>query len=246
MNTCSGVTRALTSYFTSHKRNLFWMCDKCADLFSNSHFRVVASKADELSPLNSLTMAITELRTEIKQLNSKPAVQLTPATGNVWPPIEQRRGNKRARELEVRTNSQMGSKQTAAENVLTVPTSGDPMGLKFWLYLSRIRPDATNDAVSALVKDSLEMDVNPEVVKLVPKDKDTSTLSFISFKIGLDPSLQAKALDSTTWPEGLLFREFEDYGLPKFRMPLKSKKPITPLLQIPVTSSPVTPVMDLR
>lgn len=58
---CTNVTRALSSYLTTDKSNLFWMYDSCADLFEDSHFRAISAKADEQSPLASLTTAITEL-----------------------------------------------------------------------------------------------------------------------------------------------------------------------------------------
>ncbi|XP_055622381.1 uncharacterized protein LOC129765949 [Toxorhynchites rutilus septentrionalis] len=67
-----------------------------------------------------------------------------------------------------------------------------------------------------MVKANLNTDDELSVFKLIAKDKDISTLSFVSFKVGLDPSLKTKALDSETWPEGVLFREFEDFGSQKF------------------------------
>lgn len=248
MNNCTNVTRALSSYFTTHKRNLFWMCDSCADLFENSHFRTISAKADAQSPLASLTTAITELRTEIKHLNAKPTAQAPTPGNNRWPPLEMRRATKRPRDIETvglpSEQCRIGSKQ-ASENVVTVPMCSDSTDKKFWLYLSRIRPDVTNEMICAMVKENLAMDDEPDVVKLVSKGKDISTLSFISFKIGLDPSMKTPAMDPTNWPEGLLFREFEDYGIPKFRMPLKTRKPNTPLILPQNPSSPATPVMDL-
>lgn len=115
MNTCSGVTRALLNYFTTHRNNLFWMCDGCANLFENSHFRVISNKADENSPLCSLTTAITELRSEIKQLHSKPVARFSPAAPTRWPTIEQRRAIKRPRITDVESKApdcHMGSKKT--------------------------------------------------------------------------------------------------------------------------------------
>lgn len=90
----------------------------------------------------------------------------------------------------------------------------------------------------------LNIDNDPTVVKLVPKGKTIEYLSFVSFKIGLDPSLKSKALDPETWPEGLLFREFEDYGSSKFWFPLKTNVQVTPLLLPQTSSSPVAPIMD--
>lgn len=241
MNACSGVTRALLNYFTTNKKNLFWMCDKCAELFENSHFRTISTNADQTSPLNLLTTAITELRTEIKQINAKPKAQFSPAVG--WPSLTERRTTKRPFEQVVARaseNCRVGNKQPQA-NVVTVPVCQKEDN-QFWLYISRIRPDVTTEAVQAMVKANLNVDDDPTVVKLIPKEKDISTLTFVSFKIGLDPSMKPKALDPETWPEGLLFREFEDYGAQKFRVPLKHRKPMTPSLSV---SSPITPVMDL-
>lgn len=240
MNTCSGVTRALQSYFTTHRNNLFWMCDGCANLFENSHFRAVSRTADDNSPLCSLTTAITELRSEIKQLHSKPVSLTTPSTNTLWPTTEHRRATKRPREFETaaRTSDcRVGSKKLQ-DSELTVPVCPDLAKEKFWLYISRIRPDVTVDAVADLVKANLQMNVNPHVVKLVPKGKEIDTLSFVSFKIGLDPTLKDKALDPSTWQEGLVFREFEDYGFQKFRIQSKTMKPSTPSQAPHATSSP--------
>lgn len=250
MSTCTGgVTRAMLNYFTTHKNNLFWMCDKCAALFENGHFRALSSRVDEQSPISTLTTAISELRTEINRLNSKPsALPVTPAT-NRWPQLDLRRPNKRPRDLDMMPSEKcrIGSKQPT-ENVVSVPICNKENENKFWLYLSKIRPDVANDAVCAMVKSNLALDIDPDIVKLVAKEKDISTLSFVSFKIGLDPSLKEMALDPATWPEGLFFREFEDYGVQKFRNPLKSRKPLTPRLQ-PQDVSPslsITPVMELN
>lgn len=248
LNNCSGgVTRAMLSYFTTHRKNLFWMCDNCADLFENAHFRAISTRADEQSPLSTLTTAISELRNEIKQINAKPSPQLLTPNNNAWPSLDWRRPSKRLRNHDTATRASetclVGSKQPLAD-VVSVPICDDNRDQKFWLYLSRIRPDVANDAVCAMVKANLALDANPEVVKLVAKEKDINTLSFVSFKIGLDPSLKTKALNPNTWPEGLLFREFEDYAQ-KFRFPLKSRRPMTPLLHPQDTSPAVTPVMDL-
>ncbi|XP_055527400.1 uncharacterized protein LOC129720017 [Wyeomyia smithii] len=246
MSTCAGVSRALLGYFTSHKKNLFWMCDNCAELFENSHFRMLSSNAGPLPQLNSLTNVICELRGEIKQLHTKPAAQFSPSLRNRWPAVDQHRPFKRPRESDAAPRSSdnctAGSKRTL-DNFVVAPVTNNTEE-KFWLYISRIRPDFSTESMSTIAKAYLETDNDPVVVKLVPKDRDISTLTFVSFKIGVDPSLKAKALDPETWPEGTLFREFEDYKAQKFRVPLKTKKSTTPLL-LSQASSPVTPMMGL-
>lgn len=243
--TCTAVTHALMSYFTTNKNNLFWMCDECAELFRNSHFRAMTMPSNESGPIGSLTNAITELRNEIQQLASKPAAPSTPLSRNKWPILGHRTTYKRQRveETEARAPDacQVGCKQPA-ENVIGVPTCKDQPEQKFWLYLSRIQPDVTNEAVSAMVKANLETNDNPIVAKLVPKGRDVAMLSFVSFKIGIDKGLKTKALDPATWPEGILFREFENFGGQGVRLPTKYARFSTPIMETPQAD---TPIMNL-
>lgn len=196
------------------------MCDDCADLFENSHLRSITKVADETSPLVSLTEAINNLQTEIKQLSSKPTPSILQPAVNRWPSFEPVRAAKRFRGPDLAQKAsecQSGSKQVG-QNVVAVPISEKPAN-KFWLYLSRIRPDVTNEQMSAMIRANLEMTQDPEVVKLVAKGVDISNMTFISFKVGLDPALKTNALDPSTWPEGIMFREFEEYSSQKFRKP---------------------------
>lgn len=214
------------------------MCDKCANLFENSHLRAITRHADEKTPLTSLTDAINNLQTEIKKILIKPA--LTAPTFNRWPLInEPNRPAKRLREIvpigRIPLECQSGSKQHNL-NVVSVPICEKPAS-KFWLYLSRIRTDVTNEAIAEMVKANLELETDPDAVKLVSKGADVSNMSFISFKVGLDPSLQKKALDPSTWPEGVLFRQFEDLAAPKFRKPSTSTPIPSPIALSPALAT---------
>lgn len=62
-----------------------------------------------------------------------------------------------------------------------------------------------------MVKTRLGTD-DVKVDKLVPRGKDTSNLTFVSFKIGIAHELKEKAMTSSTWPLGIRFREFENYS----------------------------------
>lgn len=86
-----------------------------------------------------------------------------------------------------------------------------------------------------MVRANLEMTHDPEVVKLVPKGADISNMSFISFKIGLDPALKTNALDHLTWPVGIRFREFKDFSVQKFRKP--SVANLTPTSGVPTEAA---------
>lgn len=221
------------------------MCDECAELFRNSHFRSLTMPSTESGPIGSLTNAITELRNEIQQMTVRHPAPSTPVSWKKWPKVGQRIAFKRQREEEGEARAseacQVGCKRPA-DDVVVVPTTKDQREHKFWLYLSRIQPDVANEAVAAMVKANLETTDNPIVVKLVPKGKDVSTLSFVSFKIGIDKGLKSKALDPATWPEGILFREFENFGGQNFQVPTKCARFMTPRTETPLTD---TPVMNL-
>lgn len=81
---------------------------------------------------------------------------------------------------------------------------------KFWLYLSGFQPLISPDDVQKIGGRCLDLSSPCDVIRLVPRGKDVSNMSFVSFKIGLDPSLEQRALLSSTWPDGLVFREFVD------------------------------------
>lgn len=80
---------------------------------------------------------------------------------------------------------------------------------RFWLYLSRIARDVSAEQVCSLAKKRLGSD-DIQVTRLVAKGRDVNTLSFVSFKIGMSENLKAKALATSTWPKGVVYREFSD------------------------------------
>lgn len=81
-----------------------------------------------------------------------------------------------------------------------------------WIYLSAFDPQTTEREIASLVRECLNLssDTEPEVVKLVPRGKELSAMSFVSFKVGISPQLKCIALARDSWPENVFFREFED------------------------------------
>lgn len=89
---------------------------------------------------------------------------------------------------------------------------------KFWLYLSGLHPLVTVDDIHKITSRCLKLTAPADVVRLVPKGVDMANLTFVSFKVGLDPSTKDLALDAATWPNGILFREFIDQSKNQVRM----------------------------
>ena len=98
-----------------------------------------------------------------------------------------------------------GSTPSPSLEIATVPA----VQQKFWLYVSRVARDVSADQMCAYVKKRLGTN-DIQVTRLVAKGRDKSSLSFISFKIGMDTNLKSKALSTSTWPKGIVYREFSD------------------------------------
>lgn len=131
--------------------------------------------------------------------------------GNAWPRfgVKRRRGN----EGEPIGASSVRGTNTVDLSDLSVPSLTPPISPpKFWLYLSGLHPRITVEDIQKIAARCLDSTTPADVVRLVPKEADLAKLTFISFKVGLDPSLKELALDASTWPDGILFREFIDYS----------------------------------
>lgn len=93
--------------------------------------------------------------------------------------------------------------------VLTVPIV-ETREAKFWLYLTRIAPSVTELDIREMVRKQLDTD-DVIIFKLLPRDRDVSTLTFISFKVGMSLALRERALSASTWHRGIVYREFTDH-----------------------------------
>ncbi|XP_058838102.1 uncharacterized protein LOC131693870 [Topomyia yanbarensis] len=193
--------------------NLFWMCNECVKLMKFARFR------DTVSSLGCVIAAIAgktddvcaELKAELSKNNQQishlarkvsTATPVRPNSGTSRPP------QKRRREDGPDPSSILvgGRKLVDNSNILTVPP---PIPL-LWMYLSRFHPSVSKETVEKMSKEGLNCNEEIKVIPLVKKGIDVSTLNFISFKVGVHPKYREAALNPDTWPQGILFREFED------------------------------------
>ena len=191
-----------------------------------------------VSPMPSVSSSLIDLPAQVHQLsnvvealsNKIDNITCTPSQP-VWPtsntPVWPKRNMKRRR-IDDKPDSQATS-ECGTNNVdlsdLSVPTVVQNVR-KFWLYLSGLNPLITDADVQKIVSRCLSIPESMDVIRLVPKGKDITGLSFVSYKIGLSPEMENKALDASTWPTGLLFRQFVDqpknWNRPAaYRSPLK-------------------------
>lgn len=220
---CCGIA---SSAFGEVMKNdqLFWMCKPCADLMNDVRMREAVRAGYESGQEKLLTAhneiveslkqeILVELKNELKSnfsslINSS---SLTPRTSKWTSGVMSTRRRRLFGKPSVSKSQKQPLMLGTAESLS--PSLGNfaaaAPSQKFWLYLSRISREVTVEQVRALASRRLGTD-DVDVVKLVGKGRDVSTLSFISFKIGLDTTVKSKALSSSTWPKGIYYREFID------------------------------------
>lgn len=75
------------------------------------------------------------------------------------------------------------------------------------LYISNLDPCTTKERVSELIYS--KFGINPLLCsKLVSIDRNLETLEYVSFKVLVPENGFDKFLDSTSWPSGVIVREF--------------------------------------
>ncbi|KAL1395541.1 hypothetical protein pipiens_011172 [Culex pipiens pipiens] len=177
---------------------MFWMCDTCAANFANrifpaDTFRPAPAASGASDALSSLQADVSELKAAILSLTAKIDKQPSQRPTTPLKPRGFKNGSQLARTTKHRRNgTAVGGPVTYANcgrepNTLnvtmqTVEISDEGGDELLHLYLSAFEPTTSEDDVAQLVRDFLDMEDSPKVQKLVPKGKDLSTLSFVSFK----------------------------------------------------------------
>lgn len=151
---------------------------------------------------------VAELSKKVDTFSAKPQRIQSLSASPAWPRLSAKRRREDRPDVNVLT-----AKGTKAIDLtdLSVPfISSTTASEKFWLYLSRLNPLITDNDVQNIVSRCLGTTDQTDVIRLVPKGKDVTNMTFVSFKIGLDPGMRDLALDPDSWPTGLQFREFVD------------------------------------
>lgn len=221
---CTGVSDGTRQEMLENQQ-LFWLCRPCTSMMLDIRFRNstrAAFEAGQDQALNAHSDTLQNLKSEILH-ELKNEIRTNFATlinsNTLTPKTSQRvrldNRYTRARRLFSVTNAAptqkpvllqgTGSTLSPSTEIQTVPAPQP----KFWLYLSRVARDVSVEQINALACHRLGT-TDVQVIRLVAKGKDISTLSFVSFKIGIDAGLKTKALSTSTWPKGLVFREFSN------------------------------------
>lgn len=207
---CAKMDVPLKNALGLRPNNTFWMCDDCAKLFLNGHFRQMAMGHDEGN--SEIAEAVKTMQSDIANLSSAVtafAEKAVAQTAPVWP-------NKRPRESGSETPTKVsiptasrGTRAMTTVPVIAKTTESDDL---WYIWLSSFPPSVSEDDIRLMVKECLSVDEDdPIAVKmLVKKGVDISTLTSITFKVGVSRDYRDSSLDPDNWPEGLAFREFVD------------------------------------
>lgn len=204
--------------------NYHWMCDECSKLMKVIRFRnAMSSVGNAICELTkNQEAANAELKSELAK-HTEQIAQLSNRINSVTPilPVTAPRRTMKRRRIDDNHEARpakpliVGTRSTdhtSAVATVPVPT------VMFWIYLSRLHPSVKPDAVEKLTRDSLQCDT-AKAIPLIKQGTDVNSLNFISFKVGIDPIFREAALDPSSWPKGILFREFEDTRVGKYWMP---------------------------
>lgn len=83
-----------------------------------------------------------------------------------------------------------------------------PADRKAWLFVTHIAPHISEEEMKSFIATRLQTQ-DCVVKRILPRDRNPSTLRFVSFKVSFPRSLRNTALSPTTWPRGFDFAEFE-------------------------------------
>lgn len=220
---CAKISDTLYSQIVTNSAT-FWMCQRCREIMGNARFK------NTLNSMNAATKEVNDmyqklvddLKTEIKDsliaelkqeiqggFNKLSPAILSPAPGRFQ--FNNRSASKRLRDRDEVTFQlpDQPSKVFRGTNqaINASEDSADRSENRFWIYLTKISPEVTEDDVVNLAKNCLQTE-NVVAKVLVPKGRPLSSFSFISFKVGVSNDLKSRALDPSNWPREIQFREF--------------------------------------
>ncbi|XP_058817072.1 uncharacterized protein LOC131695119 [Topomyia yanbarensis] len=213
-----GMQRSALDLLSSFNNNLYWLCDDCARCFNEWVQQSVS--AAPIVNTKKLCEAVDNLNTVVSNLSSRIENHFPANYGSVTqrglfvkrlpedPPTPKRRRENNAK-IRATAAAVCGTRAIQRE-IRTVADERE----QFWVYLSRLDPSHTVEEIVAMTQECLGTSDAPKAVLLVKKDTDLTKLNFVSFRVELPSELKDTALKASTWPTGVLVREF-NFDQPK-------------------------------
>lgn len=207
---CVGLAEStVCALFT---KNILWMCDAC--LADYCLTRDAESPLEATIDDNSMSRE-NSIESEIACLKSK-IEEITETLAAIVP--YQRHFVDKQHSTPISPSSSYhlmnGTKISSLNDANAGATTYDRTVCSntFSLFVTNVVCSATEEDVRQLVCECLDI-LDPNTIgvrKLVKMRQLNDTMDFISFKVVLDLKLKPLALQQTTWPIGLKYREFEN------------------------------------
>lgn len=232
---CGFNSRAYRDLFSQGKA--MFLCPACKVELNGKCFhtylneKLVNAPAESTNAVTSeqfqqLVQTVGALIEKVDRLSSPQNGNDQISTVTMWPKlgVKRRRGDNGQ---AVRDSADRGTSTIDFTDLSIASLTPAPPPPRWWLYLSGFQPTITDADVTKVVARCLNInaDDSVNVTRLVPKGADTSKLTFVSYKIGLDPQLKQSALTASSWPTGLLFREFIDMSKNRFGVSTMGQNP---------------------
>ncbi|XP_050093838.1 uncharacterized protein LOC126576573 [Anopheles aquasalis] len=218
---CLGLTPAIRKELFRNPQ-LLWVCPGCSDMMGDGAAKMKNVVMGELSPMldqmRSVILAEFDRRfTHLIEL-SHPSVpdvdhravasqaSMTADSVSFADVIKDRTNTRHHPQTTVAPTNPPLVVGTASKTLVKTVPAYQP---KLWLFFSRLTRDTTDEQVADMVHHCLG--VNDVLVRrLLARDRDVTSVPFLSFKVGVPLALRERALDPATWPHGVSFREFVD------------------------------------
>lgn len=193
--------------------NVLWLCNDCLASFrkQRSTSKNDATVRDDDQNVSSIEHTVSQLQSEFETMKQcltelKQSFNVSHKTNDNTaeiPSTSTPQGNS-SRERSFSMNLNDTSRLLRGSNAEISSASSR----RFWLFFTKVATHVSTDAIGEMVINSLKINAKPEVIRLVPRWSDLENLRYVSFKVGIDWKDREKAILESTWPTGLLFREF--------------------------------------
>lgn len=213
--TCVGLSEATVSAFFS--KNVLWMCDQCLLDFCTVRDANSSNEIIREEDIETCCKHQTTCETEIEELKEKvdniiytlaamatqnTQLQPTPDNGHHSTPVST------SVHFSNLLNGTKNGNESMSDNSDLAQSDFDDT---FSLFVTNIDRAAKETDVERLVCSCLNIvdSSNIRVRRLVSKQR-LHEQDYISFKIVLDKKLKPLAMNPSTWPRNVKFREFEN------------------------------------
>lgn len=202
--TCVGLSERDVIALSS--LNIIWLCDECMGRFRRMRDGI-RSDSSAVEPVNSETNK-KSIEDEISELKDAVAgimntlAKCVPTDSSIEPPL-------------LHSTPVPSSKLLDGTNACGSIVNNEECEIDdddFSLLLTNIDVSVAECDVHRMVAQALGIGtLHPEsidVVKLVPHWKNRKTMDYVSFKVVMENRWRSKAMNPSTWPKGVKFREF--------------------------------------